>query len=546
MRWALIIISLLLAWPSNAQDLYSTGTCEQPQADTYLEAGNVRARILNNGSLFWKGSPNVYQIPANGSAQSIFVANLLIGGFIDDEIRASGSTYGPYEFWPGPIPEDGSAPEDCASSDRFWHSDFNDHVRQRPEQSAIPDEVAEWPVHLNAPFIEANGIPGYQPEQGDVPEMRGDRQVWWVMNDRGNEHTRLDSAPLGIEIQASAYGFDSPGDLGNTSFYRYHIINRGSEVIRDVAVGKQIDFELGNFDDDRMGTDTTLAMFYVYNADNDDEGDTGYGSPAPALGFVVLEASHANGSLPTDLGASPERHLTSTAFPYGGGGYRGDIGDAKDAYNYLIGNWKDGSPRTEGGNGSRRSNTPMPYWMPGDPVSGSYWSELNVDGQGDQVQPSDRKGIAGFGTFDLEPGEWATFTFAYVWARGTNHLDSITELRDAARFLHQTKAVLLAPRKAPPGFEHVLSPDEQHPFWVDEPYPNPADDRVTLSMSLKWTAPVAIRVIDTLGREWRNEEFSGTPGLVDRELSTTNLPPGTYLIRVSQRGEHVDHMLVVL
>jgi len=188
----------------------------------------------------------------------------------------------------------------------------------------------------------------------------------------------------------------------------------------------------------------------------------------------------------------------------------------------------------------------MPYWMPGDPVSGSYWSELNVDGQGDQVQPSDRKGIAGFGTFDLEPGEWATFTFAYVWARGTNHLDSITELRDAARFLHQTKAVLLAPRKAPPGFEHVLSPDEQHPFWVDEPYPNPADDRVTLSMSLKWTAPVAIRVIDTLGREWRNEEFSGTPGLVDRELSTTNLPPGTYLIRVSQRGEHVDHMLVVL
>ena len=57
MRFALLIsISVLLTLPSNAQDPYSTGTCSDAQAETILEVGDVRARLFNNGALFWKSS----------------------------------------------------------------------------------------------------------------------------------------------------------------------------------------------------------------------------------------------------------------------------------------------------------------------------------------------------------------------------------------------------------------------------------------------------------------------------------------------------------
>ena len=38
--------------------LAQTGTCEQSTGEAYLDTGNVRARILNNGGLFWRGSPS--------------------------------------------------------------------------------------------------------------------------------------------------------------------------------------------------------------------------------------------------------------------------------------------------------------------------------------------------------------------------------------------------------------------------------------------------------------------------------------------------------
>ncbi len=551
MRWTLVSISLLLALPVVAQDPYAVGSCETPGAETLLEVGNVRARLLNNGGLFWKGIPNIYEVPAGSGVQVSHAANLWIGGQIDGEVRISASTYGPYEQWAGPIPEGGHPPTECDLFDRFWHLDSTTERRHAVFGSGPSLNALEWPAHLGAPFEDRNGVEGYQPHDGDVPVGLGDRTAWWIMNDRGNEHTRTRSRPLGVEVHATAFGFDVPGDLGNATFYRYRIWNRGPRPIDSMGVSMWADLELGNPFDDRVGTDTTLALFYVYNADDDEDltGPTpGYGSAIPAFGITILEASHVNGGLPSDVGAHPGKHATSSVSYVGAGGVTGAPRHYQDHYYFMQGVWKGGYPITLGGSGFSYSRIPMPFWMPGDPVTGSFWSEVNDDENGTALAEADRRGLISFFGFNLAPGEWTQFTFAFVWARGSDNLNSITELRRATRFIHQNKAAVLVPRTSTsPRIEDQLpTQDPQFPFWVDEPYPNPAQDHVTISMSLKWEAPVTITLIDTLGREWKREQYAGSPGPVTKRLDTRDLPPGTYLIRVSQRSEHVDWPLIVL
>ncbi|TDI76041.1 MAG: hypothetical protein E2O84_03425, partial [Bacteroidetes bacterium] len=41
----------------------SVGNCDRALGEAYLDVGNVRARILNTGGLFWRGEPHVYEVP---------------------------------------------------------------------------------------------------------------------------------------------------------------------------------------------------------------------------------------------------------------------------------------------------------------------------------------------------------------------------------------------------------------------------------------------------------------------------------------------------
>jgi len=552
MRALAALIALLVTFPAAAQDRYSIGTCDQAQGGAVLETTGLRARINNDGGLFWRGAPSVYRVQAAPEAIPIFNAGLMIGGMINDDIRVAGSTYGPYEFWPGPLAEDGSAPSNCQQHDRLWVLDYDRDIVSPSGTSQPTPDLLEWPTKLGAPYSEINGTPGYQPDEGDIPVMLGDHQVWWIMNDRGNEKTRFDSKPLGVEVTGQAFGFDTPGDLGNTSFYRYQIQNKGDSTITDMVVGMHADFDLGTPFDDYIGTDTTLALFYVYNQDDPEKPPsnvTSYHSPVPAFGVTILEASHVSESLPTDLNSLPGDHASVSSTYNGAGGINGSPWDASDLFNYLNGRWKDGRPITLGGIGVDFTETPMPFFFPGDPVTGQYWSEVNSDGNGTPIAPADRRGILSYGSFDLAPGEWAQFTFAFVWARGLDHLDSITELRKATRFLHDNKGSILAPRtQGRLVFEDGNPPDAtEYPFWVDEPYPNPAGDRITLRSSFDLRGPARIRVNDALGRT-RIEKTVDVPssGPKDIALDVSGLSPGSYTVSVERGSNRESHVFVVM
>ncbi len=59
---------------------------------------------------------------------------------------------------------------------------------------------------------------------GERPAILGDQMLWWIMNDRGNQHTRTDTPPMGVEVHGTAFAFNTAGAIGNTTFYKYRIM----------------------------------------------------------------------------------------------------------------------------------------------------------------------------------------------------------------------------------------------------------------------------------------------------------------------------------
>ena len=407
----------------------------------------------------------------------------------------------------------------------------------------------DWPVELGAPFEDLDVVPGYSPETGDRPLMLGDQMHWWIMNDLGNEHLRTGTNPLGVEVRVTAFAFDTDNDLGNITFYRYEIANRSTNTIRETYVGRFADVDLGNFDDDLMGSDSTLSLLYFYNADNFDEGGEGYGTAPPAFGYTIIEASHSRGGLPTDVGGTPGSFMTHISGPDKHGSTYGDPINGEDFYLYMSGFWKNGDRLTYGGRGTDQSARPTNYIFSGDPVTGSYWTQLNYDNQGNAIPPSDKRMIGSYGPFDLEPGDTATFTFAYVWARGADHLDSVTKLKTITAELHEAANALLTPRvPSAPIFIDGNPPEKPgYAFWLSPPWPNPSSGRTTMEYSISQDGPVSIDLYDSLSRYVANIESTAVEaGRYLANFNTGDLASGVYTIRLVSLHHVASKRLVIL
>ncbi len=180
----------------------------------------------------------------------------------------------------------------------------------------------EWPVQYGAPYIERNGIPGYQKPPPfsasftpdsliygnyDEPGIAGANadypagQVLWTAFNDLNRNTMLGFAgcePMGLELQLTLWGYDQPGGLENLYFRRLLMINKGgadigggskgSLFLDSVFVGQWVDPDVGHFGNDLNGCDTVLQMGYTYNAYPTDAEFSRFNLPPPAVGYVLL------------------------------------------------------------------------------------------------------------------------------------------------------------------------------------------------------------------------------------------------------------------
>lgn len=436
---------LLLAFASVPMLFAQVGSCDLGTTSRDLDGNNVRARLYNNGGLFWRGSGNVYTVPINGTANSIFASGIWIGGRdTQGNVRFVGTAYGPWEMWPGPIDQSTGLPAnpaDCSSFDQIWKVTADD-LENFQLNGTTTSDMETWPVDLGAPFVDADGDGTYNLASGDTPELIGEQTLWWVMNDAGNQKGWSETAPIGLEAQVTAFAFNTADALNNTTFYKYKLIHKGSEPMTDVYFGIWSDPDLGDASDDYVGSDSTLGLGYVYNGDDVDAGVDGYGTRPPALAYDFFQGPlvPAPGEVfidPDGTVHNDSTRLNMTRFVY----YNNDsspignpTGNTDEPYNYMQGIWRDGTPMTLGGTGYNPGSTNLTqYIFPGDPVSGSFWSEENTDGVGSRNTPADRRFVMATGPFDLNPGDIQEIVYGVVWSQAPTdnnaRLASVAKMR---------------------------------------------------------------------------------------------------------------------
>ena len=487
--------------------------CLPPSASAELNVNNVRALIHSGGDMWWDLVQNArYEIPKGSGRHSMYVGTLIIGGrdANTQTLRVAAQRYrsGGVDYYTGPLDVLGTAEidaETCDLYDQLWAISRSQVEQFRlcncidPDDPScegyqIPEVIMKWPgnpvvqadgQHLNmqsllAPFYDANGDGVYRYEDCDYPFydldnnvdcssdrsafLYGDFTLWWVFNDKGNIHGESQGDPIGMEIRAQGFGFNTNDEINNMTFYNYELINRGTTTLSSCYFGVNIDSDIGGATDDYTGCDVERGFGFMYNGDANDEnfsGQLGYGSNPPAIGVDFFEGPYldSNGVAevfnPLDISNLTDTTRFSSAFAINGLGFNDTIADnerfgmrryvyynnpgtgptrdpstAPNYYNYLRGFWLDNTRMVYGGDGyptpgNGSTNIIADFMFPGDsdPFNwgtkgidpGFDWREQNTGAAPNT--PGDRRFMQSAGPFTLKPGLVNDITIGVVWAR---------------------------------------------------------------------------------------------------------------------------------
>ncbi|HQI48333.1 MAG TPA: hypothetical protein PLN61_06670, partial [bacterium] len=337
---SMLFMLLICITPLPASQTYPTGS---PQGDTPAAAqvhiNNLALWVQSDGKTAFNPftRPAGTQIPwgllyPDGvPAGLVYVDGIVWGGMVRDGqtpvLRVGGSTW-LTGLQPGAIIAPGLAEDPAAAAvNRIW--------RYRPDWSTAdltseafallasradaasrqfqfsPDELQaaadslraayekdrqEWPWQKGAPFYDTNhnGLM----EEGEEPGLlEADQVVWFVANDLDPVRTLAlyGSPPIGLEMQVTFWGYRQNADLANSLYRRTRVIYKGTQttpptaVIDSMAIGLYSDIDIGSWNDDLAGTDTSLQMIYGYNAAAlDTVYQSKYGIAPPAFGYSLL------------------------------------------------------------------------------------------------------------------------------------------------------------------------------------------------------------------------------------------------------------------
>jgi len=507
---------------SKEQVKSKAANCSPAQTQSEFVFNNVRTAAETGGNTWYDrgdGQP-LYEVPEGGRNHAIFAGALWMGGtdpagnlkLAAVRFRQQGN-----DFWPGPLSENLAAiePETCLAYDRFWNTSRQDVETHRyyftlinqgidpntdplfeDNPYEIPIDILNWPAHGNtslgqsrflAPFADLRDPETgeilttpelYEPELGDYPlydldseidcrtrlvtdpvPLFGDNSMYWIFNDAGNIHTESQGEPIGMEIQAQMFSFNTNDEVNNMTFCNYVLINRGTLTLQETFFAQWVDTDLGNFNDDYIGCDVGRGLGYSYNGDNFDEGSTtgpGYGEQPPAIGVDFFEGPYQDpdginnlygigeGQALNGLGyrneseAFPDSVIDNERFGMRRFLYHNNSSGpvptqdptvAIEYYNMMRGIWNNGTPMTFGGQGFN-PNDPSAlgadFMFPGesDPLN---WGTQGVDPnygtaggwteENEGNEAGDRRFVQSAGPFTLDPGEFNNITVGAVFAR---------------------------------------------------------------------------------------------------------------------------------
>ena len=429
--------------------------CPPATAGQLLSSNNINAYIPLGGSLFnVDGNDPGFEAPALEQAHTIFTQGLWLGavdpgGNIKVAAQTYGRAYGDVDFFAGPLDEmSNTNNQSCEDWDHVWtvyRYQIEAHLADFADNGVIDNPIPAvlgWPGRGNAhfsalfgfelpfashglaPYFDHNGNGIYDPLAGDYPMVYAsaiipEQITWSVFNDIGNVHLETNGDPLNMEIQLTCWVYhctDNP-QLNNTVFTSYKLYNRRLETLDSVHFGSWLDFDLGCFTDDLVGSSPELNTIFAYNETNTDGpcifGATGYGEnpPVQAMTFLNKEMSYAMYTTNPSITAIPN---SETDHP-------------TDFYRYLTGHWPDGTPLQSGGNGydTLASTPPTNFVFPGDPNNHEEWSQLSAG-----AYPADVRMLGSINLGTMPSGAIHKVDIAYSFFRepGADHLGNVTAM----------------------------------------------------------------------------------------------------------------------
>ena len=453
------------------------GTCTVPSSQFDLDINNVRARVLNAGDVWWDLNKGRYEVPKGSKdattaqfPQAIFAGAIWVSALDQgNNLRMAAQTYrqgGTTDFFAGPLDNTGNV---SLSSCNAWNQHFNvfateikpiaDAIAANPSahisSALLTPNILAWPGRGNpniaakfptddlqgilAPFYDANGDGIYNPADGDYPTIKqggvgnassfgaayADQMIFWVMNDKGNVHTGTNGTPMGVQVNALAFAFQSSDEINDMTFYTYSIINKSGTNFNKTYMSQWTDVDLGCANNDRVGCDTTRSLAVAYNGSSPDGGsvcpsaEVGYGADLPMLGIDFFEGPTDTIRVSDGHGGFAPKKLGMSSFCYfniNGGATTGDPTTAVQYRNYQTGFWKNGTPITFGGSGYQYSAQRINYTFPGDPAIATQWSECNPQ-LGSPIPYGDRRFVQTSGPFTFLSGAVEPITVGVVFVK---------------------------------------------------------------------------------------------------------------------------------
>jgi len=426
--WVLCVTTVTAVALSGTPGAKTLGKVNAPsgaaiQSSKMIDVNNLAMWVQNNG-LFANdpetGQSGLYyptrkNIPPSTDHTLIYTSGLLIGAMVGDSLRTMVSVWEP-DASPGAMDHQGMP---------FGRDDSAFRVYKIGTQAGLmqSEDYRQWPINQGAPL----GLDG-------KPLLLGDQTLWCCFTDGyaypiGHSNSR--TQPLGAEVHMTVYGWSC---LDNILFLKWEIINKGQYHWKDAYVGVFADCELGGAGDDLVGSDSSLALVYDYNADDNDES---YKADIPAVGYAFLQtpivASAGHAAFLGNRAKSGFRNLPAKApvyykhppSPYYSGWgefYTMSLKGAGQIYRRLQGLNDQSQPMINPVTGRRTD-----WGLSGDPVAITGWLDLNAQ---------DRRFLLSSGPFNMAPGDTQQMAIAIVVGHGRDRLDSITELRKVSASAH--------------------------------------------------------------------------------------------------------------
>ncbi|HRK28113.1 MAG TPA: T9SS type A sorting domain-containing protein [Chitinophagales bacterium] len=509
------------------------------QSNDTLAVNQLGALINADGSLFQGEFPDYYSLrfPVNNPISHNLV---YAGGYwlAADNTSVGGNLHvaatmfaeqGENDFSHGPVADVYDSAYDSRYN-RVWtvtQEQINQHiVLYQTSGYVMPEVIATWPAHGNtdnnepaylAPFIDVNNDGWYQPQLGDYPAIKGDKAIFYIVNDARFPHAS-GGAAFNVDMLNMVYAYHVPSDpfLQHSVFLSSRLVNRSSQTYLPV-LGMWLDADVGIPSNDVTGCDTLLNVTFAYNRDSIDQ--TGFDNRPPALGCILLNHS-----------------LYTHVHTYNNFNTLGNPSEPEHYYRLLHGLKKDNTPIFYGGNGFT-GTVPTRYMYSGNPATGEGWIAIAPGALSGSL---DIRTMAVAEPFTFLPGQSICFDWAFTVAQAPlaatlPHLEAVSVLKNYTQQVHNWYNANIQNCPVEPLITGIETTPNRGFIKL---YPNPAQNQLLLSVQSDHLQLAQLYVYHANGCMALQQTQNLTQGENIIELWVNRLPAGMYFVEVLM-GKHV-------